>query len=127
MTVTVSIGGEEYVPFGVGVGVKQGCVTAPVIFDIFLAAASYLFRESFPPERGVGLTYRLDGSVFNLSRLKARTKVSKDFITELQYVDDCALVAHSPEDLQLSITALSDIYKTMGLVINTDKTEVLFQ
>ena len=99
---------------------------ASVIFTVFLAAASYLFRKSFPPERGAGLTYRLDDGVFNLSRLKVRTKVSKDSITKLQYADDCALVAHSPEDLQSSITAHSDIYKAMGLVINTDKTEALF-
>ena len=127
MSATVSIGGDETAPFDVGVGVKQGCVMAPVIFNVYLAAASHLFRESFPVERGVGLTYRLDGSVFNLTRLKARTKVSKDSLTELQYADDCALVAHSPEDLQASITALSNIYKGLGLVINTDKTEVLYQ
>ena len=56
MTATVSIASEETVPFDVGVGVKQGCVMALVIFNVFLAVASYLFQESFPPERGVGLT-----------------------------------------------------------------------
>ena len=110
-----------------GVGVKQGCVMAPVIFNVVPAAASCLYRESFPPERAVELTYRLDGSVFNLTRLKARTKVSKDFITELQYADDCALVADSPEGLQSSIIGLNDIYKGLGLVIDTDKIEVLYQ
>ena len=43
------------------------------------------------------------------------------------HADDCALVAHTPEELQSSITALCDIYNAMGLVINTDKTEVLYQ
>ena len=45
MTATVSIASEETVPFDVGVGVKQGCVMAPVIFNVFLAAASYFFLE----------------------------------------------------------------------------------
>ena len=73
------------------------------------------------------MTYRLDGSVFNLDRLKARTKVSRDLITELQYADDCALVAHTPEDLQASLTALCNIYNALGLAVNTDKTEILYQ
>ena len=109
MTATVSVGGEETSPFDVGVGMKQGCVMAPIIFNIFLAAASHLFQESFPSTQGVGLTYRLDGSLFNLTRLKAQTRVSKESISELQYTDDFALVAHSPEDIQASISALSDI------------------
>ena len=127
MSASVVVGGEETESFGVGVGVKQGCVMASVIFNIYLAATTQLFRESFPAERGVGLTYRLDGSVFNLDRLKARTKVSRDLITELQYADDCALVAHTPEDLQASLTALCNIYNALGLAVNTDKTEILYQ
>ena len=127
MQATVVIGGVETEPFDVGVGVKQGCVMAPVIFNIYLATPTRLFRESFPIEQGIGISYRLDGSVFNLGRLKARTKVARDYITELQYADDCALVAHTPEDLQQSITALCNIYSAMGLAVNTDKTEVLHQ
>ena len=127
MSATVVIGGEETEPFDVGVGVKQGCVMAPVIFNIYLAAATHIFRELIPVEQGIGITYRLDGSVFNLERLKARTKVSTDSIAELQYADDCALVAHTPEDLRMSLSALCDIYKSMGLVINSDKTEILYQ
>ena len=50
MRATVAIGGEETETFDVGVGVKQGCVMAPVIFNVYLAAATYLFREEFPVE-----------------------------------------------------------------------------
>ena len=52
MTAAVSIAGEETVPFHVVNGVKQGCVLTPVIFNVFLAASSYLSRESFTPETG---------------------------------------------------------------------------
>ena len=62
-----------------------------------------------------------------MGRLKARTKVIRDSVSELQYADDCALVAHTPEDLQLSMTTLCNIYSALGLVINTEKTEVLYQ
>ena len=53
-----------------------------------MAAVTALFRQRSPNELGISITYRLDGSVFNLSRLQARTKTSTDQVTELQYADD---------------------------------------
>lgn len=127
MRATVAIGGEETESFGVGTGVKQGCVMAPVIFNIYLAAATYLFRKRFRSGGGVEIAYRLDGSLFNLRRLEARTKVSSEEICELQYADDCVLVAHSAADLQCALSCLYEVYSALGLVINTNKTEVLYQ
>ncbi|KAK3888740.1 hypothetical protein Pcinc_007215 [Petrolisthes cinctipes] len=124
---SVVVGGEETATFDVELGVKQGCVIAPILFNIYLAAATFLFHERIPPGHGVGLTYRLDGSLFNLRRLQARTKTLSDKVFELQYADDCVLVAHSPEDLQEALNIIYDIYSTLGLVINTDKTEVMYQ
>jgi len=34
------------------------------------------------------LSYRLDGILFNLRRLQAQTKVSTEYIFDLQYADD---------------------------------------
>jgi len=127
MTASVSVGGEETNRFKVEVGVKQGCVLAPVIFNLFLAAATILFRQRMIRGDGVGLTYRLDGSVFDLRRLKARTKVKYEEINELQYADDCALIADDPQALQASLNCLAEVYGSLGLVINADKTEVLYQ
>ena len=118
MLATVFIGGEESEAFGVEVGVKQGCAMAPVLFNIFLAAAHILFNQRITSEVGTVITYRLDGSLFNLQRLKATTKVSKARIQELQYADDCALLAHSPAALQHSVDTLRSVYGDLGLVIN---------
>ena len=46
------------------------------------------FHDIIPTGHGIKINYRLDGSLFNLRRLQARTKVSHDGIFELQYVDD---------------------------------------
>ena len=46
--------------------------------------------DLFP--HGVEPDYRLDGRLFNLSRLKAKTKVMKTAVTDLQYADDCAIL-----------------------------------
>jgi len=43
MIAKVVVGGHESDPFTVNVGVKQGCVLAPVIFNLFLVAVTLAF------------------------------------------------------------------------------------
>ena len=59
--------GDETDPFPVNVGLKQGCVMAPTIFNFYMATVTNLFRQRSPIEQGISLTYGMDGSVFNLS------------------------------------------------------------
>jgi len=125
MRAKVVIGGRESDLFDVLVGVKQGCVLAPVIFNLFLVAVTLACRSDLPSDAGVPFVYRTDGNLFNLRRLKADTKVSRDRIFELQYADDAALPAHSATDLQNSLDTLSTAYRRAGLVVNAKKTEVL--
>lgn len=69
----VIVGTSQSSSFPVQVGVKQGCVLAPVIFNLFLAAVTLLSRNSLSPDDGVCLQFRLDGNLFNLRRLQAIT------------------------------------------------------
>ena len=48
-------------------------------------------------------------------------------ITELQYADDNALVAHSEADLQTILDAFARAYRLLGLDINIKKTQILYQ
>jgi hypothetical protein len=48
-------------------------------------------------------------------------------VLELQYADDCALVAHTPEGLQSILVAAVRVYSRMRLSIDTTKTEVVCQ
>ena len=75
MSARVVLNGLESDPFMVNVGVKQGCVLAPVIFNLFLVAITLLFRNRVLPADSAGINYRLDGSLFNIRRLQAATKV----------------------------------------------------
>lgn len=92
MTVRVVSAGLVSEPFAVNVGVKQGCVLALVIINIYLAAVTLLARQSLDPDEGVGVGYRLDGSLFNLRRLQATTKTSNTAIRGLQYAEDATEV-----------------------------------
>ncbi|CAJ1066317.1 uncharacterized protein LOC109084930 [Xyrichtys novacula] len=77
--------------FRVNVEVKQGCVLAPVLFNLLLFAITCLFHRALDHNDGVHLQYRLDGSLFNTRRLHA---------------DDCAVLAHSPESTQYALNTI---------------------
>ena len=62
--------GMESSQFDVKNGVKQGCVLAPVLFNIYF---SYLIKYAFDNnQRGVYLHSRLDGSLFNVTRFQTK-------------------------------------------------------
>ena len=127
MNARVTIGGQESASFPVCTGVRQGCVLAPVLFNIFLLCVSQLLNKEIEESSGVPVDYRLDGNLFNIRRLQATTKLHRVRILELQYADDCALVAHTPQDLQAVLDAAVKAYSSMGLTINITKTEVVCQ
>ena len=78
---------------------------APVIFNLFLVAVTLVFRHNISAADGVRIKYRLDGSLFNIRRLQAVTKVTNDTIFDLQYADDAALPSHTPDGLQRQLDA----------------------
>ena len=75
----------------------------------------------------VYIRYRLDGSLFNLRRLKAHTKTFEVSIRELLFADDAALVAHSETALQHLTSCFAQAAQLFGLVVSLKKTEVLHQ
>jgi len=84
MSARVVQGGELLKSFGANIGVKQGCVLAPVIFNLFLVAVTLVFRHNTSATDGVRIKYRLDGSLFNIRCLQVVTKVTNDTIFDLQ-------------------------------------------
>ena len=125
MQALVVEGGLESAPFKVDNSVKQGCVFAPLLSSIVVAAVIYdAFHEC---EKGINFNVRYDGGIFNLRRFKAKTKIHQLLVRELQYVGDCVLVAHTEEEAQVLIDYLSNATKRCGLSISIKKIEVLIQ
>ena len=61
--------------FNIPSGMKQGCVLAPTLFGIFFAT---LLKHDFGKStEGIYLQTRSDGSLFKLSRLRAKIRVPK--------------------------------------------------
>ena len=87
---------------------------------------SYASKSKTSTE-GVFLHTRADGQLFNLARLRAKTKVRHVVIQEMLFADDAALVTHTMEDLQQLIDRLSHACKEFGLTISIKKTNVMGQ
>ena len=60
MMARVAIRGQESVPFGVSIGVRQGCVLAHVLFNISLLCVTQLLHTEFEDSSGVVVDFRLD-------------------------------------------------------------------
>ena len=96
--------------------------------DFLEHVAAVLLRvKTSHPHIGVRIRYRMDSGLFNLRRLKARSKTSEVSISELQYADDSCVPASSPADLQQSTNAFVEAYESAGLEVNVGKTKVLAQ
>ena len=122
MTTRVLVNGEASAPFDVTVGVKQGCVLAPTLFNLYLVAVTLLSRNALDVDNGVHIHYRLDGSVFNLRRLSAHSKTSPTVVCELQYADDAAVISFNLEGLQRTVESSFEAYNRMGLAVSIPKT-----
>ncbi|XP_076058643.1 uncharacterized protein LOC143035662 [Oratosquilla oratoria] len=107
-------------PFPITCGLEQGCVLAPTLSSLYLAAMLYEVPHNNP---GVEMKYRLDGGIFKLARLKSRRNTN----TELQYADDNAAVAHTHAELQQSVDNFHAAYTCFGLTVNKAKTKILVQ
>ena len=122
---TVQYDGSSSDPFPIKSGVKQGCVLAPTLFGIFFSLLlRYAFHES---DDGIFLHTRSDGNLFNLARLRAKTKVQQVLIREVLFADDAALTSHSEEALQRLISRFADACKEFSLTISLKKTNIMGQ
>ena len=125
MGARVKVGNLESEPFQVSRGVKQGCTLAPVLFNLYVSYITRLLAAQVRPECGININYRMDRSLFDLQKLKARTKTHSTWFLELQCADDCALLSHTYDGLQDAISRVVELYTRFGLEINLRKTEVL--
>ena len=117
--------GEASEPFSISNAVMQGCVLAPVLFNLFFTCAlNHAIRDL---EQRVYLRCRLDGSLFDIRRPTTKTKTVQKTVLETLFADDCAFMAHRESDLQIIFNKFAEASRLPGLTISLGKTEVLLQ
>ena len=67
-------------------GPKQGCVLAPALFGLYLSAVLETASGNLADaQHGIYLRSRTDGSLFNLARLRAKSRCREICVQELLY------------------------------------------
>ena len=112
-------------PFECNSGVKQGCKLAPTLYGIYAAVLLWLAYKDIKHNHSIKVRFRYDGDLFDLRRLKSKTKVLALYIREAEYADDVAIFSDTPAGLQILLTAYNALARKMGLCINTTKTETM--
>lgn len=65
MTATLLSNDSKTDPFTTGTRIKQGCVTAPLLFAIFIEAILFRIGDRLPSE--VSIQYLMDANFFNIN------------------------------------------------------------
>ena len=86
MCAQVVMAGSQSSSFPVEMGVYQGNVLLPIIFNLLLVSTTLVSHCDPQSTDCIGIEYRLDGGLFSLRRLQAKTKTS----SALRYADDAA-------------------------------------
>ena len=89
-------------PFYTTVGVKQGCVFSPLMFNLFIDKVCSTFDQSCDP-----------------------VQLHNQNVNCLLWADDLLLLSKTPEGLQNSINKMQQFYNSIGLEVNIKKTKVM--
>ena len=109
---TVQFNGGSSEPFDIRSGVKQGCVVVPTLFGIFF---TLVLKHAFgSATEAIYLRTRSDGGLFNLARLKAKTKVREVLTRDMLFADDAAVASHTQQELHSLMNCFSQTCK-LGL------------
>ena len=107
--------------FPVSVGIKQGCVLAPTLFNLFFDTVVWLAMSDHHPGAGLSLSYLLDANLVG-NRKKLTSEIS---VSDLEYADDMALISDSYDGLTTLLESLDSKCRHMGLTIKCKKTKLL--
>ena len=105
----VRVGSKASESFVVRMGLRQGCVMSPWLFNMFMDG---VVREVYSRVAGMGVKMTVeDGGEWVLS--------------QLLFADDTALVAESAEQLQRLVTEFGKVCKRRKLRVNVEKSKVM--
>ena len=108
--------------FAVTRGVRQGCVLAPTLFNLYFDLVIHLALDVHHNQgRGIKVAY-LHGANLVGNRRKLCDEV---IVSDLEYADDMAILADSWEDLTAMMGSLAVRCKEFGLSISCQKTKTM--
>ena len=120
MRAEVIIDGQVAPEFEVSNGLRQGCVIAPTLFNLYFNLAIEQWRGQCS-EFGVDVLYKCGGKlVGERTRRPSQTRIS-----ELLFADDAAAVSTTRKGMERAAKALDGVISEWGLTLNIQKTKLL--
>jgi len=113
--------------FDISRGVKQGCVLAPLLFNVFIDfVARKALHETLQvdPDCGIHFAYTQNGQQW-LDAERAGEPMSMRRVAMLLYADDMVLMCRTLAGLQRFLSVLDAVCSSMGMAVNAAKTKVL--
>ena len=120
MKAEVTVDGNLTPDFEVCNGLRQGCVIAPSLFNLYFNLVISQWQKKCA-DFGVDILYKCGGKlVGERTRKPDRLKIS-----ELLFADNAAAVGTSRKSMEAAATALEGLITALGLSLNIPKTKLL--
>ena len=111
--------------FEVAQELRQGCVLAPLLFNVFFAAIFFVALERFSKDAGI----LADLIHLREQPLKVGPETALECVRRaiwgMLYADDACIVSRSPRGLGRMMAVFVEIFGIFGLTISESKTETM--
>ena len=109
-------------------GLRQGCVLAPLLFNIFFAAVINLASTRFKADKGImdALVHlRKKRGAGGRGEATVRESVLATPLWGMLYADNAGVVLQSPEQLRKMMEVIVVVCAAFGLTVSEAKTEIV--
>ena len=111
--------------FAVEQGLRQGCVLASLLFNIFLAAVINVAYTCFKADKDIMDVWCTRKSKGGREEANAGEPVLATLLWGMLYADDAGVVSPSPEQLRKMMGVTLVVCAAFGLTVSEAKTEII--